>query len=130
MSKNKVYNKNNHYIRGLLMSEFGTKEDVKSLKDNSDVYGYVIGHWTTDEEDDIYGSPIIFRRIVKKEDVTEEWLKDIDEETEFIGLLYSDNDHGDLKGLKEPEYTMFLDERTNEFGHWHIGVRNGEIKYP
>ncbi|UDM84047.1 hypothetical protein [Vagococcus fluvialis] len=112
------------------MSEAGTREDIEKLKDNSNVYGYVIGHWTTDEEDEEYGCPIVFRRIVERKDVTDEWLKDIDEETEFIGLLYSDNDNCDLKGLKEPEYTMFLDERTNEFGHWHIGVRTGEIKYP
>lgn len=120
----------NDYIVKTFMEEVTTVEELEMvLKARQDkIYGFVVGHWTTEkeEEQDSNLSQIVYRDLIKLEDLTNEYVDSInfgiyfeEEGNEFIGVLY--NHYADQLP-SSAEYTMFIDESRMQIGGWHFGT--------
>lgn len=123
----KKYDENLNYIQPTLMDDMYDLESFRErLEDyDSNIYGFVIGHWTKEEEDDEDTYPVQFRNVIKKEDLTEEYLNDIDftvdeynVANEFIGILYYDLYEEELpSGIT---FVAYIDERVMKIANWHV----------
>lgn len=112
---NKKYYENYQYITTVFLEENNELTDkiLVDLQNDNNIYGIVIGHWTTDyehESEDV--APIQFRALTKKENITDEILQDIDFEKEFLGILYWEDN-------RYCEYVLNIDDRHNCIGGWY-----------
>ncbi|WP_461199317.1 hypothetical protein [Enterococcus sp. N249-2] len=125
--ENKKYDKDEQYIAMTFMQEVWDVDELKKISSASEksIYGYVIGHWTTEEEQEAADYPLMeiqYRRVIKADDLDDEYLNDINFEKEFIGILY-DAYYKDLeKQVDKAEYTLFIDEKEKRIGQWWVGT--------
>lgn len=125
--ENKKYDKDEQYIAMTFMQEVWDVDELKKISSANEkiIYGYVIGHWTTEEEQEAADYPLMeiqYRRVIKADDLDDEYLNDINFEKEFIGILY-DAYYKDIeKQVEKAEYTLFIDEKEKRIGQWWVGT--------
>lgn len=125
--ENKKYDKDEQYIAMTFMQEVWDVDELKKISSANEkiIYGYVIGHWTTEEEQEAADYPLMeiqYRRVIKADDLDDEYLNDINFEKEFIGILY-DAYYKDIeKQVDKAEYTLFIDEKEKRIGQWWVGT--------
>lgn len=116
------YDNHESYISELFMIESFGVESLKEYQDRygNEIQGYIVGHWTNEDEEFEYGKPLVFRNYIPSSEFNENWLGQVDHDTEFVGILFSHYIRSELP--KEVEYTLFIDTINRKVGYFYIGV--------
>ena len=116
------YDKTEGSIRELFMIEsYGINQlTMYQEKYQGNIEGYIVGHWTNEDERLEYDSLLVFRNYIPESELNDKWLSTINHDTEFIGLLFSHYKRSELP--REIEITLLVDIERRKVGHSYAGV--------
>lgn len=115
------YDKNNQYIGQYVVEDIYDKKEFirQNNQEEKEIFGYVIGHWTSEDEEKEGIAPVQYRKLIRKENLSEKYLNDIDFENEFIGIIYDSFYYKD-KLSDRATFSLLINERDMEIGGWFI----------